>query len=144
MRSLRWNPEQAVHVPEIDAEHQEMFRLASALRDALLSCETPGRADLLCGRLAAEINAHFSHEERLLRDAQYPAYAWHERQHRTAHAKLAALDREVRTGKSHPAFEAIECLAGWMRDHTSVADRMAGSYLRNYWRPRACAETGVK
>jgi hypothetical protein len=36
-------------------------------------------------------------------------------------------------------FHSLEALAGWMRDHTSVADRMAGSYLRNYWRAREYA-----
>ena len=128
-------------MPEIDAEHREMFRLAGAFRDALLSCETSVRLNLLCRRLTAEINGHLSHEERLLRDAEYPAYGWHEHQHRTARSRLAALDREVQAGKSQPAFEALESLAAWMRDHTSVADRMAGSYLRNYWRTRACAET---
>lgn len=118
-----------------------MFRLAGALREALLAGEPTGRVDLLCRRLAAESNGHLSHEERLLRDAKYPAYEWHERQHRTARARLAALDRDVRAGQTQPAFEALESLAAWMRDHTLVADRMAGSYLRNYWRARACIES---
>ena len=121
-----------------------MFRLASALREALFASEMTGRVDLLYRRLAAEINSHFSHEERLLRDAEYPSYGWHESQHRTARAKLGALDREVRAGKSQPAFEALESLACWMRDHTLIADRMAGSYLRNYWRTRTCVETGAE
>lgn len=132
-----------MHVPAMDAEHQEMFRLAGELRDALLTAEGAGRAQLLCRRLTAETNSHFSHEERLMRDAEYPAYGWHERQHWTARAKLAALDRAVQRGERREMFEALESLATWMRDHTSVADRMAGSYLRNYWRAHTCAETCV-
>ncbi len=74
-----------------------------------------------------------------MRDAEYPAYIWHERQHRTARAKMAALDRDVQRGGRQGMFDSLEGLAGWMRDHTLVADRMAGSYLRNYWRERAYA-----
>jgi hemerythrin len=133
---LRWTPEQAVHVPEIDAEHQEMFRLAADLRQALLAGDKTGHMELLCRRLAAELNGHFSHEERLMRDAEYPAYEWHQRQHRTARAKMAALERDVHRGERQPIFDSLESLAAWIRDHTSVADRMVGSYLRNYWRAR--------
>src|SRR5689334_1848073 len=108
-------PEQAVHVPEIDAEHQEMFRAAADLRQALLDAGNTGRAGLLCHRLAAELNAHFSHEERLMREAEYPSYSWHERQHRTAHAKMAALERDVLRGDRRRMFDSLEALAAWMR-----------------------------
>ena len=139
VRSLRWTPEQSVHVPAIDAEHEEMFRVAPALRQALLAGDKTGHLDLLCRRLAAELNGHFSHEERLMRDAEYPAYVWHERQHRTARAKMGALERDVQRGECQSMFESLESVAVWMRDHTSVADRMVGSYLRNYWRTREYA-----
>ena len=139
MRSLQWTPERAVHVPEIDAEHQEMFRLADDLRRAMLEGEQTARLDLRRRRLAGEVSNHLSHEERLLRDAEYPAYRWHERQHRTGRSKMAVLERELQRGDGQLMFQALEELAGWLRDHTSLADRMAGSYLRNYWRERDSA-----
>jgi hemerythrin len=129
-------PEQAVHVPEIDAEHQELFRVAADLRQALLNSDSGGRISLRCRRLAAELNTHLSHEERLMRDAKYPAFTWHERQHRTARARMAALERDFQRSDRQGMFKSLEALAAWVRDHTSVADRMAGSYLRNYWRAR--------
>ena len=139
MRSLRWTPEHSVFVPEIDAQHQEMFRLAEELRRAVLAGEKPGELELLRRRLASEIAGHLSHEERLMRAAEYPAFDWHERQHQTARAKLITLKRDIESGEWQAMFESLESLAGWMRDHTSVADRMAGAYLRNHWRASACA-----
>jgi len=116
-----------------------MFDRAAELRQALLDREQPARLEFLRRALAAEVNGHLSHEERLMRGADYPAYAWHERQHRTARERLGALERAVQSGDYQPLFEAIEALAAWMRDHTSVADRMAAAYLRNYWRAHECA-----
>lgn len=138
---MKWTDEHAVQIPEIDAQHREMFNRAAELRQALLDGEKPARLALLRRALAAEINGHLSHEERLMRQADYPAYAWHERQHRAARAKLGAIERELQRGERQSLFEAVEALAAWMRDHTSVADRMAAAYLRNYWRARECATT---
>lgn len=133
---MKWTAEHAVQIPAIDAQHREMFDRAAELRQALLNGERPARLELLRRRLAAEINGHLSHEERLMRNAEYPAYAWHERQHRTARARLGAIEHALQQGEPLSLFEAVEALAVWMRDHTSVADRMAAAYLRNYWRSR--------
>ncbi len=136
---MKWTEEHAVQIPDIDAQHREMFDRAAELRLALLNGENPARLELLRDRLAAEVNGHLSHEERLMRKADYPAYAWHERQHRTARAKLGAIEQALQRGEAQPLFEAVEAVAAWMRDHTSVADRMAAAYLRNYWRAHECA-----
>ncbi len=121
-------------IPEIDVEHQEMFRLAAELRQAVLAGEKSARLDVLRRRLASEVNGHFAHEERLMRAAGYPSYKWHERQHQAARVRLAALAQGICDGERQPIFECLEGLAGCIRDHISVADRMAGAYLRNHWR----------
>lgn len=139
MRSLRWTEQNSVHVPEIDAEHQEMFRLAAELRHALLDGGDPRRVDLLGRHLTTEIAGHLAHEERLMRGAAYPSLQWHERQHQTGRARLATLDRALRNGAPDAIFESLERFAGWLHDHTSVADRMVGAYLRNYRRTHSGA-----
>jgi len=111
-----------------------MFRRAADLRHSLLAGEDAGRLDALWRLLARDVTSHLSHEERLLENAEYPALDWHEHQHRTARARLAAVERSIRNGQRPLIFEAIEAFARWLRDHTSVADRMAGSYLRNHER----------
>lgn len=139
VRSLRWSDQYAIHIPQIDTEHQEMFRIADEMRQALLAGDRTSRLALLCRRLAVQANTHFAHEERLMREAEYPAYAWHERQHRTARSKMSAFERDLHRGEWQPMLESLEVLVCWMRDHVSVADRMVGSYLRNYWRAREFA-----
>lgn len=137
VRSLRWTEENAVHVPEIDAEHQAMFRLAADLRGALMDGAKQSQVELLARRLSTEVTGHLAHEERLLRASRYPALEWHERQHQSGRARVAALQRAIAAGDLEAVFDALESLAGWLRDHTSVADRMAGAYLRNQRRSRA-------
>lgn len=139
MRSLLWTQESSVHVPEIDAEHQAIFRLAADLRSALMNGAKQSQVELLARRVSTEVAGHLAHEERLLRASRYPALDWHERQHQTGRARLAALERGIAQGDLEAVIDALELLAGWLRDHTSVADRMAGAYLRNHRRTRARA-----
>ncbi len=125
-----------MYVPEIDAEHQQMFRAAAQLRQAVLAGEKPKQLESLVRRLAGEIAGHFLHEEHLMRGSRYPAFEWHRRQHVTARRRIASVRLRIRRGDRQQLFEALESLAGWLRDHTSVADRIAGAYLRNYQRQR--------
>ena len=69
-----------------------------------------------------------------MRDASYPQVEWHKRQHATACAQLETLAASIHTGEQASIFESLEAIAKWMRDHTSIADRMAGAYLRNHLR----------
>jgi len=127
-----------VFVPEMDAEHKEMFRLAAELRRAFLAGAPPNELDKLQGRLAGEVTGHFAHEERLMRTASYAAFQWHESQHQTGRSRVAELGRQIQRGERSAIFESLESIARWLRDHTSVADRMAGAYLRNHARTARC------
>lgn len=137
MRSLQWTEENSVYVPELDEEHQAMFHLAQQLRHAAMGGEPAVRLELQAQRLMEEVASHFRHEESLMREAGYPQTDWHQRQHATARAQLTTLVDSIRSGEQASIFESLEAIAKWMRDHTSIADRMAGAYLRNHLRASA-------
>jgi hemerythrin len=139
VRSLQWTVENSVFLPELDDEHQALFRAMQELRHAVVAGEPPREIALLMGTLSGEFARHFVHEERLMRETHYTAFDWHKRQHGAAEAKLATLGNCIRQGDYAPIFESLESLAGWLRDHTATADRMLGSHLRNYGRSRAAS-----
>ena len=136
MRSLQWTPENSVHFLEIDEDHQSVFQKAQDLRHAFVEEAPVERMEYCLRRLAAEVARHFAHEEGLMRAARYPATDWHLRQHETARARMSVLRTSIRGGERRTILEALEFMAAWLRDHTSVADRMLGAYLRNHSRVR--------
>ena len=77
---------------------------------------------------------HFRHEERLMRAMHYTAFEWHKSQHDAVRKRAKAVVTRMEKGDSAAARELLNFLAVWLRDHTSVADRMMGAYLRNYLR----------
>ena len=137
MRSLLWTEENSVYLPELDEEHRVMFHLLQELRHAVVEGEAAVRLELKSQHLADEVTGHFRHEERLMREARYPQMEWHKRQHETALAQLATLADAIYSGDEAAIFESLEAMAKGIRDHISIADRMAGAYLRNHLRALA-------
>lgn len=121
----------------MDAEHRNLFRLANELQNAVLSCASDARLRSTFQALTAELEDHFSHEERLMRSTGYGTYPWHKRQHDGIRAKFRRASRKLAAGDREALLELLEYLAGWLRDHTGLTDRMLGAHLRNYERTNA-------
>jgi hemerythrin-like metal-binding protein len=138
VRSLQWTKDHTAFVPEIDAEHQSMFRLLQEMRQAVVaekSQELGSRLD----SFTVEVTRHFRHEENLMLATRYSAFAWHRQHHETGHTRLAALSACTRGDERSSMMHAFESVVAWLRDHTSVADWMFGAHLRNFRRERAVA-----
>lgn len=136
MRLFRWSEENDVFLAQIDAEHRDLFRIANGLQQAVAGKATDGVREHLHA-LIAHAEDHFSHEEWLMESVKYPSYGWHKQQHNTARRRLKLLAPLIESGESEAAELLLDFLEGWLRDHTSVTDRMMAAYVRNYERANA-------
>ena len=134
MGRFKWTSAHSVYLPEIDAEHRAIFSLGEELQKGLdkgteLSDLRPTLANLM-----ATAEAHFKHEERIMKAAHYNAYAWHKKQHDAVRWRVRRLVKRIDAGQPVAAEELLEFLSDWLRSHTQVADRMMGAYIRNVLR----------
>jgi hemerythrin len=134
MLSFKWSKAHAVYLPEIDAEHRNIFRMAEELQKAATAGADSERVLTLLRGVLTATEAHFNREERLMRSLQYPLYTWHKQQHDTVRKRSRQVLKKFEAGEVGALEMLMGFLAGWLRDHTSVADRMMGAYLRNYER----------
>jgi len=134
MSLFKWSSACSVYLPEIDAEHREIFRLGDELHKALLAGTALAQLKPILANLLEAEEQHFRHEERLMRAMRYDALAWHKRQHDTARRKSRELVKRIESGDTGAAGELLQYLSNWLGDHISVPDRMMGAYLRNYLR----------
>jgi hemerythrin len=125
-----------IFIPEIDAEHRTLFRLADELETALASRAPQKRSEVLQS-LVSHIQDHFAHEERLMRASRYDALEWHKRQHNGARRQIKRFIKRIEEGDRKAGAEMLEYLAGWLQNHIPVTDRMMAAYLRNFERRRA-------
>jgi len=134
MSLFKWSNAHSVYIPELDAEHRDIFRLGEELHQALEAGATRARLKPLVEGLLQCMNLHFRHEERMMFDIRYQALNWHKHQHDAARKTCRALVKSIAEGDREGAGQKLESLAGWLGDHLRVADRMMGARLRNYLR----------
>jgi hemerythrin-like metal-binding protein len=133
---IKWTEDNEVFVGRIDAEHRDVFEIAEAFERSIEN-ENPDRhfqTEQCLARLCVRLEEHLSHEEFLMQSAGYPSYGWHKQQHDTLRRRIKLFAPLVDSGSREAADAFLEFLAGWLQDHTSVADRMMAAYLRNYER----------
>ncbi len=133
MYLFKWSDSYLIHIPELDQEHQELFRSADSLHRSI---QAGAIAMPYLEEILEHVSGHFTHEERIMRAARYPSLAWHKRQHDVARTKSAALARKARRGDLEAASDLLHFLSPWLKDHISVADKMMAASLRNYQRLR--------
>jgi hemerythrin-like metal-binding protein len=132
MQRFKWTKAHAVFLPEVDAEHRNLFHLADELQSAVLSKAEVRQVRETLRALIAATEDHFTHEERRMREAHYPSYVWHRQQHDTLRKKVSHLVPSIESGDGEAAVLLLEYLSGWLKDHTALTDRMMGAYLRNF------------
>jgi hemerythrin len=138
-RLFQWSETHAIFVPEIDAEHRNLYRAGAGLDRAVAAgVKAPQLKEMVRAAVSAAED-HFAHEERLMRAAHYSGLAWHKQQHDGTRRRLKDFARRVEAGDKPAVRELLDFLAPWMRDHVGLADRMMGAYLRNQQRLRAVA-----
>jgi hemerythrin len=137
MQHFKWTKALAVYLPQVDAEHRNLFRMAEEIHvEARAGAEAARLLEMVRPFLAA-IEEHFTHEERMMKSAAVPDYDWHKTQHDTARKRAAQFTGDLEQGNSAATIEMLEFLAGWFKDHVSLTDRMMGAHVRNYERLNA-------
>jgi hemerythrin-like metal-binding protein len=139
MRLFHWTRAKSVYIAELDAEHRNLYQIGEELHKA---CSAGADCDVLLPSVRALLAAaedHFTHEERMMHAARYALLDWHMQQHGAARNCAKALRARVEAGDREAVEELLEFFSEWLKNHTSVADRMMAAALRAFARARAVA-----
>ena len=130
---MKWTISNAVFVADVDDEHKGIFDALRAFQDALTRGSSGDCAKGM-RRLLTILDAHFAHEERLMRAARYGSLRWHKRSHDNASKQVHEFARRIEAGDIKAGDELTEHLTQWLHEHTGTADKMMGASLRNHMR----------
>jgi hemerythrin len=139
MQPFKWTKAHSVFLPQVDAEHRNLYQLAEELHQAI---EAGARAPRIRNTMLALLEAveeHFAHEERLMKAAACPSYAWHKQQHDTLRKKGKRFLADFAAGNRDVPRDFLAYLAQWLRDHLALSDRMMAAQIRNSDRLAASA-----
>ncbi len=131
MTGTGWTSALALGHDEIDSQHQELYRRAGKLVDAMAQGGDRELVARLFDFLGTYVVDHFAAEERLMVETQFPGYnvhrAAHERFIRDYHS-LRKLHEE--SGASAAvAIKASTWLSEWLRSHIGKTDQLLARHL---------------
>jgi hemerythrin len=128
--ALQWSSALSIGVPDLDAQHRELFARVDLLLDSMLHGDR-GEAASLAAFLRQHVVLHFAAEEQLMGDLRYPNAARHAEEHRAFAASMLELDAAFRElGTSRELVLRLEReVVAWLRDHVYVADVALGHFV---------------
>jgi hemerythrin len=130
---LVWRDEFAVGVAEIDAQHRRLIDMVAAFYGALAEGKQAKDAlGELLKRLLDYTRYHFSTEERLMQQAEFPATSLHQAQHAVFVAKITDMVARLAEGRLVLSVEATVFIQDWLVDHILVTDKRLGRYLTSH------------
>jgi hemerythrin len=125
-----WTDSYKVGHPQIDLQHQELFRIVNGLHDAIVD----GKGREILGstllKLAACTVNHFKTEEAVMSSVQYPGLDAHKRKHEALAAHIKDLAKKCASGEMVFTTSLSSFLSDWLRNHVKEDDMAASRYMK--------------
>lgn len=129
MARFNWKPEYSVGNAKIDEEHKKLFALVQEFENA---DSNDGLVSGLLGRLESYVEIHFAHEEQMMKEANYPEFDAHVKEHKIFVEWLKTVQKTYQRAAESP-FEVGEMvnsfLENWLVKHILEQDMKYRSYL---------------
>ena len=131
--AIQWTEDLSTDVPEIDAQHKELFSRINRLLEACNQGKGRTEVGKTLSFLEDYVLIHFSTEEKIMAERLYPEYAGHKAQHVQFISNLGSLKHQFAAeGPSvHVILLTNHTVVDWLRRHIRKLDRDLGAFLKN-------------
>jgi hemerythrin-like metal-binding protein len=126
---VEWNKSYSVSVKDLDKEHMYLFDLINNLNDAMLQGKSKENLLKIIDALADYTVGHFSHEEKLFKQTNYPEFNEHKIAHETFVNKVKEFRNKVNSGEAMVSIEIINFLKDWLINHIGIFDKKYAEHM---------------
>ena len=131
--AIEWNEKLATGNNDIDNQHKELFRKFDSLLEACKQRKGKEEVDKLILYLCDYVKLHFSMEEALQKEHNYPGYIDHKKEHESFMQDLNTLVQQltVEGATLHLVLQTNQTTVNWLVNHINITDRKLAEYLRS-------------
>ena len=127
---FEWKQQYSVGIPSIDAQHQNLFGIAHELYEAMSAGKGKAALARILDRLVQYTVVHFAHEERLMRQNEYPDLAKHQVEHAALTQKVSQFQQDFQAGHVTMTVQLLHFLKDWLEHHIQGSDKAYAPHLK--------------
>jgi len=129
--TFHWTEAYSVHIAVLDEQHQKLFDAVNELDQALRRGEGNSAIDPILKKLVEYSVVHFTAEEALMKEHDFPGLPTHKTQHQLFRQKLAVYVEDHKTGKAGVPVSLLFFLQDWLKKHVLKTDKQYSAYLNS-------------
>jgi hemerythrin len=127
---VKWEEKYSVDNIEIDAQHERLFQVINNFYNALIGGGGEASIKELVFELKNYTNVHFTSEEDLMLEYEYPLYKSHLDMHKEFVNKVNSLEKSLDKNASIMHVDLLNYLTGWITKHIYETDKQYAEYFR--------------
>lgn len=131
MALLEWSDNYSVQVNKLDNQHKKIVSLINELHSAMREAHGKEVMGKILNELTDYTVFHFSSEEKIMKDNNYPGYISHKAEHDKLTTQVKELVNNLKAGKNVLSQEVLFFLKDWLLNHIAVLDKKYSSFLNN-------------
>jgi hemerythrin-like metal-binding protein len=123
MAFLNWNESYAVGIKDIDFQHKKLFELINKLHNSLNNGHRRREVEVIINALSSYFDYHFTEEESLLKQINYPDMANYYQSNTELDEKLQTLKAQYGRSRTGSPILFANFLKGWLIEHIKTLER---------------------
>lgn len=127
---IEWKPEYGTDSPIIDEQHKHLVKIINELHAAIKKRGDINHTYKTYLELIEYTKTHFTQEETLMKNINYPALTEHVEQHTKLKEQVLDLKQKFSTNKKEICVETILFLKNWLTDHIISEDLKYAPYIK--------------
>ena len=131
MDLIKWKDKYLVNVKVLDEQHKRLVEIINLLYTSMRVGKGNQALGGILNDLISYATNHFSTEEKLLDDFNYPDFEIHKEEHLNFIQKITDFKEAFDLGKAGLSVDVLEFLRNWLSKHIVKSDKKFGPYLND-------------
>lgn len=129
MAFFNWDKKYSVNINDLDNQHKGLIAMVNELYEAMQARKGKDALEKILCALINYTKFHFSLEEKLMKEHQYPELENHKKEHDSLTATVLQLKEQYEKGDITITIKAGNFLKDWLQKHIIGTDKKYSSYL---------------
>jgi len=131
MALVTFNEDLKVNIAEIDEQHKKLIAIINELHDAMLKGKSRDILQKVLNDLVDYTKVHFSTEEKLFAEYQYPDFYEHKQIHDALYKRVIEIQDKYQSGNLFISLEIMDFLKDWLVKHILGTDKKYSAFFNS-------------